>query len=382
MNRLSDALTRGLETSGLPGAVGFVADRDGVRFAQAAGRRGVADDRAMSLDDVFLFASMTKAVTTVAALQLVEQGKLALDEPLGDLLPYLKAPRVLDGFDAAGAPRYRPAKRPVTLRALLTHTAGFGYEFISADLARTWGEGGPPPMGVRAGLEVPLLFDPGDRWEYGYNTDWAGLAVEAASGQDLASYFNDHILGPLGMTRTSFTPDPDRLVPLHIRIEGGVVAPMDHIGLGLAQGEYHAGGAGLFGTGGDYLRFLRMILGGGALEGVRILRPETVAAMATNQIGDLRAGEMTTTAPHLAVAFDPFPGMHKQWGLGFLINPERPAAGGRSAGSLSWAGICNTHYWIDPAAGVTGLWLSQLLPFGDPKVMDAFGAFERAAYDA
>ena len=378
MNHLDDAIHAGLERAKLPGAVALVGDRDGVVYAEAFGTRGVGDPTPMTLDTPFWLASMTKAVTSVAAMQMVERARLTLDDPIGSLLPELAHPRVLTGFGAAGAATTRPAKRPITLRHLLTHTAGFGYDFMSRDMLRSRGENGPAP-GSRASLNAALLFDPGERWEYGISTDWVGLAVEAASGQDLGAYFAEHIFAPLGMVDTAFVLEEARVAPLHTRLPDGSLAPIQSMAALLNGGGYLSGGGGLSGTGGDYMRFLRMILNEGALDGVRVLESETVSMMAQNQIGDLRAGALGTVMPHMTLPFDLFPDMKTGWGLGFLINPDSVPCR-RAAGSLGWAGLANTHYWIDPASNRAGLLLAQTFPFGDAGVMDLVRDFETAAY--
>lgn len=379
MTSIDNAITQALKRAGLPGAVAMIGDRDNVLYAKAFGERGVADPAPMSKDDVFWFASMTKAVTSVAAMQLVEQGRIALDEPIGRVLPKLAKAQVLTGFDDAGGPITRPAKTPITLRHLLTHTAGFGYDFMSLRVQKSRGPGRPPGGTSLAALETPLLFDPGEAWEYGMSTDWVGLAVESVSGQKLGEYFDQHVLAPLGMTDTGFMPDPARLAPLQGRKPDGSFTVLPPVALALAYGEYQSGGGGLCGTGGDYMRFLRMILNEGALDGVRVLEARTVAMMGENQIGDLRAGALTSADPGTTKVFDLFPDMHTGFGLGFLINP-RPAPGRRAAGSLAWAGLANTHYWIDPASNRAGLLLVQAFPFGDSAIMDLLGDFETAAY--
>jgi methyl acetate hydrolase len=378
VNQLDDAIRAGLERAKLPGAVALVGDRDGVLYAQSFGSRGVADATPMSLDTPFWLASMTKAVTSVAAMQLVERGRLALDAPIGDLLPELARPRVLTGFDEAGAAITRPAARPITLRHLLTHTAGFGYDFMNADMLRARGENGPAP-GSRASLNAALLFDPGERWEYGLSTDWVGLAVEAATGKDLGAYFDEHIFGPLHMADTRFVLDETRAARLHARLPDGGLTPIASMAALLNGAGYLSGGGGLSGTGGDYMRFLRMILNGGALDGERVVENQTVELMAQNQIGDLRAGALGSVMPHMTLPFDLFPDMKTGWGLGFLVNPDA-LPGRRAAGSLAWAGLANTHYWIDRASDRAGLLLAQTFPFGDAGVMDLVRDFETAAY--
>lgn len=379
MSAIDTAIIAGLDKSRLPGAVALVGSREDVIFERAFGTRGADDPTPMSFDTEFALFSMTKAVTSVAAMQLVEQGRLDLDAPIGSLLPALAQPRVLAGFDASGAPLTRPATRAITLRHLLTHTAGFGYDFMNGDLLRARGPDGPPTVNSHAWLAAPLLFDPGERWEYGMSTDWVGLAVEAASGQALGAYFTEHVLGPLGMAHTGFVPDPTRAASLHARMEDGAVATIPSMAAAMAASEFQSGGGGLVGVGGDFMRFLRMVLGGGSLRGVRILKPETVDLMARNHIADLRAGALGSVMPHMSLPFDLFPDMKTGWGLGFMINPE-PRPGGRAAGSLAWAGLANTHYWIDPASDRAGLILTQIFPFGDPATMDLVRDFEIAVY--
>jgi CubicO group peptidase (beta-lactamase class C family) len=364
-------------SANLPSAVGMIVDRDGVRFSQALGVTDFDSKTPVAEDTPFQIASMTKALATVAAMQQVEAGRLALDAPIGDVLPDLANPQVLTGFDSKGQPITRPAARPITLRHLLTHTAGYGYFFIHPELLQYFAAVGMPVPGSLDGIRTPLLFDPGDRWEYSVAIDWAGLAVEAVTGSKLGDYMAEHLFAPLGMTGTGFHDAlPIGAAQVHIRDEGGAltVQPMF-----LGGGEYHNAGGGLIGTAPDYARFVRAVLRGGELDGNRVLQAETVAEMARNQVGPLRAGAMGTAMPHLAAPYDTFPNQHTGWGLGFLINPEQ-GPNGRSPGSLAWAGIFNSYYWIDLAAGVGGVFMSQLSPFGDPGALACFGALERQAY--
>ncbi|NJC09028.1 serine hydrolase domain-containing protein [Polymorphobacter fuscus] len=379
MMTITETLAKALATAGIPGAVAMVGNRAGVTETCVVGHDGTGTP--LAADSMFQLASMTKAVVSVAAMQLVEAGSLALDAPLAPLLPDLADARVITGFGDDGSVATRPAARPITLRHLLTHTSGLGYDFVHADMARARGPGGPPPPGTRASLRSPLLFDPGDGWAYGISTDWVGLAVEAASGQRLDTYVADHVTGPLGMADTMFTLDAAhkaRLVTNMARQPDGRLAPFP-ITISGGAGEFLSGGAGLSGTAGDYMRFLRMLLNGGSLDGAVILRPESVADMARNQIGALRAGVMETTLPAFSARVEWFPDMTAGWGLGFLINPE-PGGDGRAAGSLFWAGICNTYYWVDPASDVAAVLMMQLLPFADAGALSVLSAFERAVY--
>lgn len=381
--QVDQILRRAAETGEVPGVVAMAATADGPLYAGAFGRRDVSKDAVMTADTVFWIASMTKAVTSVAAMQLVERGRLTLDDPLGALLPELAAPQVLEGFDADGAPRLRPAKRPVTLRHLLTHTAGFSYDMWNAAIGRYMQQEGIPGIITcrNDALRTPLVADPGERWEYGISIDWVGKAVEAASGQKLDAYLRDHVLDPLGMRDTGFVLTQSqraRLAAMHQRQPDGSLEPISFEVP--QQPEFFMGGGGLYGTGPDYLSFLRMLLNGGRLDGAEILRPETVAQMAQNQIGDLAAGVMRTAMPHLTNDVDFFPGMELKWGLGFLINPQ-PGPAGRSAGSLTWAGLANTYFWVDPARRVAGLILTQILPFADARAVALYGAFESGIYE-
>lgn len=365
------------ERANLPGAVGMVVDREGVRFSQALGVADVDGGAPVTADTQFQIASMTKALVTLAAMQLVEAGQLDLDAPIDALLPELADAQVLTGFDGEGKPQLRPAARPITMRHLLTHTAGLGYFFIHPPVLQFFAATGMPTPGSRASITMPLMFDPGEAWEYSVGIDWAGLAIEAVTGQRLGDYMAAHVFGPLGMTRTGFYDSPpEGLAQIHVRDETGAlkVQPMF-----LGGGEFDMGGGGLIGTAPDYARFVRAMLRGGELDGNRVLSEAGVAEMARNQIGEIRAGYMGSAMPALAAPYDTFPDQHTGWGLGFLINPERGPAG-RSAGSLAWAGVFNCYYWIDPASGVGGVLMAQLSPFGDPGALAAFAALERMAY--
>ncbi len=378
-------LRRAADAGDVPGVVAAAATDKGVLYQGAFGKSDLAKGADIKPDTIFRMASMTKAVTSVAAMQLVEQGKLQLDQPIGSVLPDLAAPQVLAGFDASGAPQLRPAKRPITLRLLLTHTAGFAYDIWDPAIGRYIKATGTPPgaTGKLAALKLPLVFDPGERWEYGINLDWVGRAVETAGGKPLDAYFRDHILHPLGMTDTDyvFTPaQQPRLVTTYQRKPDDTLSPMP-VETAPPQREFWSGGGGLYSTAGDYLAFLQMLLHQGSFNGAKILQPETVALMAQNQIGDIRAGILKTANPERSNDVDFFPGIPCRWGLGYMINTE-PGPNGRSAGSVTWAGIFNTYYWLDPQKHVAGVILMQVLPFADHKAVALYGQFERGVYDA
>jgi methyl acetate hydrolase len=378
-----DRLLAGMTEAGeIPGVVAVAATGSGVIYEGAFGRRDLAKDASMTLDSVFWIASMTKAITCTGAMQLVEQGRLSLDAPIGTLLPDLASPQVLEGFDANGDPIVRPARTAITLRHLMTHTAGFCYGMWNGDMVTYLEKTGLPAITTckNDALKTPLASDPGTRWEYGVNIDFVGKAIEAVSGQRLDGYLRDHIFAPLGMTDTGFKIGPsqrERLVGMHARAPDGAVAP---IPFELEQEpEFHMGGGGLYGTAGDYVRFTRMILNKGEGNGNRLLRPETVATMSENHIGELAMTKMFAAVPAVTNDVDLYPDIVKKWGLSFMINTEATPEG-RSPGSLAWAGLANTYYWIDPARDLTGVILMQLLPFADKHCLGAFAGFERGIY--
>lgn len=366
----------------IPGVVAMAATGNDVIYQGAAGRRDLGKDDAMTTDSVFWIASMTKAITAAAGMQLVEQGKLSLDEPIGKLLPDLAAPQVLEGFDTKGEPKLRPAKKPITLRQLMTHTAGFAYDMWNGDIGKYLEKTATPGIisCLNAALKTPIMTDPGTRWEYGTNIDFVGKAVEAASGKKLDAYLRENMFAPLGMNDTGFKITDSmrkRLVGMHARGPDGALAPMP---FELEQApEFHMGGGGLYGTAADYIKFTQMILNKGRGNGNQVLKPETVAQMGQNNIGDLTMGKMPAALPAYTNDVDLYPDIVKKWGLSFMINTAKTGEG-RSAGSLAWAGLANTYFWIDPARNVAGVILMQLLPFADGKALETFAGFERGIY--
>lgn len=365
----------------MPGVVALAADADGAFYEGAFGQRRLGDGPAMTPDTLFRLYSLTKVVTSVAAMQLVEDGRLALDAPVPDIgEPVLSAPQVLDGFDDAGRPLLRPARRPITLGHLLTHTAGFTYGVWNADARRYSEITGIPLAGAFAACRRPLNFDPGERWEYGVNIDWVGRLVEATSGQSLEDYMRERLFAPLRMNDTGFLPTRQqhaRQASVHQRQADGHLEAQPL--LAPSRPDFFAGGSGLYSTGPDYLRFLRMLLQDGSLDGNRILKPETVALMDRNHIGDLPAGTLTSYAPDLSNDVDFFPGSELRWGLGGMLNLE-PGPNGRSAGTVGWAGLGNLYYWLDPVRRIAGVIMTQILPFADPAAVRLYGRFERGVY--
>ncbi|KQS03611.1 hypothetical protein ASG11_04555 [Sphingomonas sp. Leaf357] len=382
LQAIDAVLADGIGREVAPGLVGIVADADGELYAGSLGVRVAGEASDMTRDTIFWLASMTKLVTTVAAMQLVEAGRLSLDAPISDILPELANPPVLDGFDADGSPVHRPARGAITLRHLLTHRSGMGYEIMNPRLMRARGPAGPPPATTLASLTVPLLFDPGQGWEYGFGIDWAGLAVERRAGVTLDRYLADHIFGPLGMTDTGFgihADLPHRHAGTHLRQAGGDLLPIPSPSGAAEDWEFHSGGAGLSGTAGDYIRFLRMLLGGGALERVRVLSAATVESMWQDQAGGFGAGRVDTALPDLCLPFDPLPGLHGEWSLLGVRNPHG-IPHRRRAGSASWVGVAGTFFWLDRASGLCGVLLAQVMPFGDRALTELREDFETAAY--
>ncbi len=384
---LQDSLDRILQTAtaagAVPGVVAVVTDRDGLTYEGGFGERALGGGVAMTPDTVVWIASMTKAVTATAAMQQVERGRLELDAPAKEVIPYLGEVQVLEGFEDSGEPQLRPPEGDITLRQLLTHTAGFSYEIWNADIVRYQQATGTPMITTceDAALTTPLLFDPGTSWDYGINIDWAGKLVEAVSGQKLGAYLAAEVFEPLGMASTGFEITEDmraRLAKIHQRGDEG----FEVLDLEIPQApEFEMGGGGLYATLGDYARFLRMILNKGEGDHGRVLEPETVEMMSVNQMGDNRVQSLKTAMPALSNDAEFFPGMPKTWGLSFMINTET-APTGRSAGSLAWAGLANSYYWIDPAKGIAGAYATQILPFVDVRSLPLFFEFETAVYDS
>lgn len=380
-SEIADVLRRAADAGDVPGVVAAAATADGPIFEGGFGARDLATGAPMTADTVVWIASMTKAVTGACAMQLVERGKLSLDAPIKSVLPELANPKVLEGFDAGGNPKLRPARGDITLRHLLTHTSGHVYDMWNAAMGRYEEKTGTPGITscMNAALMTPLMADPGTQWEYGIALDWVGKAVEAASKQSLGAYMKENVFDPLGMKDAAFkigAAQRQRLAKIHARTPDGLVSTDTEIP---QEPEFEMGGGGLYSTVGDYLKFTRAILGRGELGGTRILKPETVDLMSRNAMGDISCRPMKTAMPPFTNDVDFVDGM--KWGLSFLINPE-PMPTGRSAGSLAWAGLANSYFWINSTRKVTGVFATQVLPFFDAKAVATFEAFETAVYRA
>jgi methyl acetate hydrolase len=380
----ADAILNHVVTSlpSVPGVVAMATDRQRNIYEGAAGKRRLDRDEAMTTDTIFAIFSTTKAITGTAALQLVEAGKLDLDAPAKIYVPDIGELQVIEGFEADGEPRLRAPRREITTRMLLLHTAGMGYDFFNETYNRLAREKGQPSVitASKAALLTPLLFDPGEKWEYGSNLDWCGQVIEAISGQRLGEVFKARIFEPLGMRETTFELTDalrQRVAGMHARNADGSLAPMD---FELPSSpEVHMGGHGLYGPVGDYMRFIRMWLNDGNGEYGRVLKAETVQMAARNHLGDKKVTPLRGVIPSLSNDAEFFPGLSKSWALTFMVN-DGEAPTGRPAGALGWAGLANLFYWIDRQNGVGGFWATQILPFGDPASFGGYMDFETAFY--
>lgn len=378
---IDTALQNAVAAKDVAGVVAVGANRDGVVYEGSFGKANDAGSP-MSSDTIFWLLSMTKAFTATACMQLIEQGRLHPNDDAAKYLPELAAPMVLEGFDTDGKPRLRPARRAIKVRHLLTHTSGYTYSIWSEAMTRYEQVTGMPDIATckNGAFAAPLEFDPGERWEYGISMDWTGKLVEAVADQSLEIYFRENIFAPLGMKDSGFligTKQKRRVATFHNRQADGGLKPA---AFEMPQRpEFFMGGGGAFSTPRDYMTFLRMLLNGGTLNGVRVLKPETVASMMQNQIGDLDVHEMRSAQPAYSRSFDQFPGQPHKWGFSFDINTQ-PGPNGRSAGSISWAGLLNCYFWLDPVKKVAGTLFTQILPFYDERVVSLYGAFERDLY--
>jgi methyl acetate hydrolase len=375
---IDTSLREAIERKDVPGVVALITDRERVLYQGAFGVADISTGRPLTQDAIFRIASMTKPVTSVALMQLVEQGRIGLDDPASKYLPELAELKVFESFDpATGAYKVRPASRPATVRHFLTHTSGLAYPFTS-EIWRDF----KPRAGETYPFGGPLLFDPGERWHYSTSTDVVGKLVEAVSGKKLEDYFREHIFAPLKMNDTSYNV-PEAKGPRLVaqqqrsgeRMDGAIVLQQPQLGLTIAA---PIGGGGLASTADDYGRFMRMLLNGGELEGARVLKAETVALMGQNHIGAISVPALKTALPRSA-DFTFIADNRDKWGLGFLITADQ-VAGKRSPGSLSWGGINNTFFWIDPTRGIAGTIMMQYLPFADAKALAVYDAFERGTY--
>ncbi|WP_421708793.1 serine hydrolase domain-containing protein [Algihabitans sp.] len=375
-----DALLRDAVAEGtVPFVVAMVGNSDGLEWSGSAG--DAAARQPAGEDSVFRIFSMTKAIGSLAAMILIDRDKLDFDTAVADVIPDFGRVKVLDGFDGT-VPILRDPARPVTVRHLATHTSGLEYEIWNADMPKYMEATGLASIlsGSREALFYPLMSDPGTRWAYGIGIDWLGQVVEAVDGRSVERFCREEIFEPLGMTNTGFEPnqvDQDRLVDCLFRSEDGAFEPSEMVPP--PTPEYYGMGHALYATAPDYLRFLRMLLSGGTLDGQTILSRQGVERMLANHIGRLSLERMVTVAPTVSADVDIFPGARKTHSFGFMrVEDDQP--GQRSAGSQGWAGVLNTHYWFDPRKNLAAVLMTQFLPFADPRFMQLYSDFETTVY--
>ena len=375
LGRLDEALHKATEDKAVAGVVAMATDRQRALYRGAFGVADAATGRSLNPDALFRIASMTKAITTTAAMQLIERGRLRLDDPVEKYLPSFSRLQVFESFNpATGAYKLHQTTRIATVRHLMTHTSGLGHPITSATLRDF------KPRASEDYPVGPLLFEPGERWQYGTSIDWLGRLVEALSSRPLDEYFRLHIFEPLGMADTFYNVPSDkqaRLVAMHHRNSDGTIIK-DEVQPPLS-GDPIAGGTGLSSTASDYIRFVRMILNDGQLDGARILKADTVEAMGRNAIGAIGVRALKTASPQESRDFNFIADGRDKWGLGFLITVDQ-VPGKRSAGSLSWGGKYNTYFWIDRTRGIAGVILTQFLPFADREALVLYDTFERGIY--
>lgn len=379
MNELDDVILSAVAREDLPFAVAMIGNRDGTVWSGSAGEANPG--RAAGEDTVFRIFSMTKAIGGLAAMLLVDRGRLSLDAEVESLLPEFAQMRLLESIGPDGPVLRKPARR-ATVRQLATHTSGLSYEFWNPLISRYQQATGSPGIlaGTQAAMFYPLTFEPGERWDYGIGIDWLGLVVQAVDGRRIDQFCREEILEPLGMRDTAFEPDRsmgDRLAGVKIRGEDGRFA--DFAISPPPNPEVYGMGHALYSTAGDYLRFLRMVLNHGVLDGRRLLSENGVATMLSNHIGVLQVPPLKTAAPPISADVDLLPGTRKTHGIAFM-RFEDGAPGMRGPGSQGWAGVLNTHYWIDPARDIAAVLMTQSLPFGEPRFLAAYEAFELATY--
>jgi methyl acetate hydrolase len=359
----------------IPGVVAAITNKNQVLYLKSFGSQDVAQNVPMARDTVFRIASMTKPITSVAVMMLVEQGKLRLDDAAVKYLPALKGREVIATFNEKdGTYTTRPAKQEITIQHLLTHTSGFSYSFTSPKIRDIQQKTGKKER------DMPLLFDPGSRWYYSHSTAMLGDIVEKITGQTLEDFFRANLFRPLQMVDTSFLLPEEkarRLVTIHRREATGLVEtpnPPKYVPLFRADG-------GLVSTASDYSTFLQMLLNGGSWHGNHILKPETLRLMTSNQIGSLLVEEMPAALPAQSASFLLGHGKDK-FGFGFQITvPNGKSVHARSAGSYAWGGIFNTHFWVDPKRGIGVVFLTQELPFNNPTNRDVVKRFEKLIYE-
>lgn len=381
MSAFDRVLRRAVDAGAAAGIVAAAARRDGILYLGACGNRRADAQTHMTTDTIFRIFSMTKAIAGVAAAKLVESGALDLDAPVERYAPEFADLPVLEGFEG-DRPILRAPRSKATVRQLATHTSGLVYEFWNADMAKYLAVTGNPGFlsGTRRGITYPLVFDPGERWDYGIGIDWLGLVIEGASGKRLDRFCEEEIFAPLGMHDTAFECPPEkraRLTTVHARQPDGSLQPIELDPP--SNPEVYSGGFGLYSTAQDYMQFLLMLLNEGRLGGAQVLKPATVNYILENHIDELEVTNLVSVNAAVTHDAEFFPGMSKKHSLISMINMEA-ARGMRGAMSHCWAGALNTYFWFDPTNGIAGVVLMQSLPFCDPLCTDVLVDFEKAVY--
>ena len=379
---LDKLLKSAVEKGDVRGVAAIVSNDKETIYKTGFGISGPDKCQGMNADTVIWIASMTKAITATAAMQLVERDYLTLDTPASLILPQLKSIKVLEGFDENNIPKLRSPKSDITLRQLLTHTAGFGYDvwhkpikdFIKSTNMPSRSSGSPEA------LLTPLMFDPGTSWAYSIAIDWVGLMIEEITKQKLGSYLKTNIFKPLEMNSTGFIINnamQTKLATMYKR-ENGILRPDPKFQM-KQNPELESGGGGLYSTLNDYILFLRMLLNNGSSNNQQLLLPDTIQTMFTNHTGTDVDMKMCSTNQLISRDVDFFPSTKKSWGLSFMRNEEATETG-RATGSLGWAGLSNCYFWIDPGNKISGVFCTQILPFIDEKAFPLYINIEKTVY--
>ena len=379
MSELDKVISEAVSHQDAPFLVATTGNSAGVTWTGTAGER--SPGKPATVDTVFRIFSMTKAVGSTAAMILMDRGKLSPDTTVESIVPEFANLKLLEGFGPDG-PKLRAPRVKATVRHLATHTSGLVYEFWNADVPRYMQATGAPSIlsGLLASMNYPLLFEPGERWDYGIGIDWLGRVVEKVGGRRIDRFCQEEIFDPLRMPDTRFEVEEHmaaRLASVSIRGEDGkfgdfALAPPSHP-------EFYGVGHALYSTAPDYLRFLRMYLNKGALDGARILSETGVGSMLANQIGSTPIPLLKTVVPAITADAEFFPGRRKSHSMAFMRFDE-DIPGMRHAGSQGWAGVLNSHFWFDPKADLAGVLMTQSLPFVEPRFASTYEKFERAAY--
>ena len=384
-DQIRAVLDHAVKDGKLPMSVALVANSEGVLFTHASGYRDSENEQMMRLDSIFAIASMTKVITTIAVLQLVEAGLIQLDSGLDQYLPETMNPKIIQGFDKDDNPIFVDAARSPTVRELITHTSGYVYSIWNEMALSAQAKGVTSPLGGgKESIVAPLYFEPGSKWEYGVGIDWLGVMVEEVSGKRLMDFFEEKIFLPLRMEDTFFEFPSEKMhrsVMMTARVKGELVKSELYQPVPAERGSmgFYGGGGGLYSTISDYARVMRALLNRGSLDGQRVLSEEMVDQMFANQIGNINVSPGKAQIKALSNDFDMGFGSSAKWGLGFLLSPEGTESG-RGPGSASWAGLFNSYFWVDRENDLCAVYATQVLPFYDEEAVSVLKQFEAEVY--